>query len=386
LPGGGYYAYGPQAPDGNVTLYYEYQWYRTNPVVLPNGSYKCRFVLTEESFHNNKDTTPLGGYWKGVLATEDYNALGQPDSNPANDVTFAIGADAPQIGTMSPQAALDNPNATREFAVPYTDADGDLHHVYLQVGSATGGLQCLYNVASRKLYLRDDTNQNWLGGFAPGTARIISNSRGSLNCAATTVENIAGGVRVRWNLRATTAFPGATQPVMGFARDRVGLRAGWTRLGTWTINHPPQNVSVSPFASESAAGAAKAFTTVYRDPNGSGHIAYVIFHVGDPQSVAGALRGYYNVPQNKLYLLNDAGTQYQGGFAPGSSNVISNAQGSLDCAATSVSASGNTLTVNWSLTPALRWANTQHDQWLFAIDRAGARAPWAQMGRWSITG
>jgi hypothetical protein len=152
------------------------------------------------------------------------------------------------------------------------------------------------------------------------------------------------------------------------------------------INHPPQNVSLAPSSPTSAAETPRTFTTVFRDPNGAPHISYVMFHVGDPQSITGALRGYYNAQQNKLYLLNDAGTQYQGGFAPGTSNIISNAQGSLDCAGTTVSASGNALTVNWSLTPALRWANTQRDLWLFAIDRAGARAPWKKMGTWRISG
>lgn len=83
-----------------VTLYYEYEpngslWPRSQAagVVLPNGNYNCRFMLTEESFHNNLGggtNGDLGGYWKSVLVTEDF-VNGQPDSNPSNDVSFSIG-------------------------------------------------------------------------------------------------------------------------------------------------------------------------------------------------------------------------------------------------------------------------------------------------------
>lgn len=84
-----YYAYGPTAPLTAVSLYYEYQSDRPQAVHLAPGTYHCRFILTEESFHNSS-YTPLGGYWKSVLATEDFDAAGRPDRDATNDVVFSI--------------------------------------------------------------------------------------------------------------------------------------------------------------------------------------------------------------------------------------------------------------------------------------------------------
>ncbi|MBV9470433.1 MAG: hypothetical protein JOZ57_14440, partial [Abitibacteriaceae bacterium] len=84
-----YYAYGATAPLNSVTLYYEFQSDRPRAVHLHPGTYHCRFLLTEETFHNSS-YTPLGGYWKSVMATEDFDAAGRPDTNPANDVVFTI--------------------------------------------------------------------------------------------------------------------------------------------------------------------------------------------------------------------------------------------------------------------------------------------------------
>ena len=61
---------------------------------LPAGSYNCRFLLTEESFHNNFGgvyaSSPIGGFYQSVLVNEDYMG-GAPDTNPANDIRFEIG-------------------------------------------------------------------------------------------------------------------------------------------------------------------------------------------------------------------------------------------------------------------------------------------------------
>lgn len=83
LPTTIYYGYGSTAPTTSVQLFYEFEGSgrpRDN-VRLAEGTYRCRLMLTEESFHNDKNLTPNGGYWKGVLATD-----------PANDIVFTMPA------------------------------------------------------------------------------------------------------------------------------------------------------------------------------------------------------------------------------------------------------------------------------------------------------
>jgi len=65
-------------------LWYELEAGRAQPVALPNGTYHCRLLVTEEAFHTAGGT--YGGVWQTVLATETTG-----DQNPDNDIVFSIG-------------------------------------------------------------------------------------------------------------------------------------------------------------------------------------------------------------------------------------------------------------------------------------------------------
>lgn len=117
LNNGSYYGYGATAPSTEVTLWYEYEAARANPVRLPQGAYHCRFLLTEESFHSSG----LGGYWKSVLATEDFDSQGRPDTDASNDVVFTIGS-APVAKSQSVTLVKNSP---KTITLSGTDADGD---------------------------------------------------------------------------------------------------------------------------------------------------------------------------------------------------------------------------------------------------------------------
>ncbi|HEX8551302.1 MAG TPA: hypothetical protein VF681_07070 [Abditibacteriaceae bacterium] len=86
-----YYGYGQAVETRNIKLWLEREVGRPTSVRLPAGQYNVRFVLTEESFHNYFGGTNSsdGGMWQTVLANEDFRA-GQPDTSPANDITFSI--------------------------------------------------------------------------------------------------------------------------------------------------------------------------------------------------------------------------------------------------------------------------------------------------------
>lgn len=94
FPVGGGTAYAPALATYPVKLWYEWEFGRSRRVQLPAGSYNCRFLLTEESFHNNFGgvyaSSPIGGFYQSVLVNEDYSG-GSPDTNPANDIRFEIG-------------------------------------------------------------------------------------------------------------------------------------------------------------------------------------------------------------------------------------------------------------------------------------------------------
>ncbi len=380
LSDGSFYGYGSSAPNDRVTLYYEYEASRPKEVILPSGNYKCRFVLTEETFHN---TSYLGGYWKGVLATEDYDAQGRPTSNPANAVNFTIGAHSPILSDITPTFTASPAQSARTFTAVYRDADNDLRDVFLKIGNGPDSLICHYALWSNKLFVRSGSG-TWQGGVVPGADVRLNTSSGTLLCKTTTVTKITGGLRVVWSLQAASQWTNTTQPLASYAQDFVGLKVGWNDSAFWHLgsNQPPVNVSLAPANNHSAAGAMHVLTTTHSDPNGADDISSLMVDVSNDSN---NLRAFYDVRHNLLYLYKDDGVTLQGGFAPGSNNTISNAQGTLDCAATSVLMSGNNITVNWGLIPSTSLAGTQQTISLFTRDWQGAHDGFELFGSWTIT-
>jgi hypothetical protein len=83
-----YYAYSQAVPEKTVKLWYEWETGRSHDVTLPAGVYHARFLLTEETFHAFDPED--GGQWPTVLASEDFDSSGKPDSSTANDIVFTI--------------------------------------------------------------------------------------------------------------------------------------------------------------------------------------------------------------------------------------------------------------------------------------------------------
>ena len=78
-----FYGYKREIYPRKVRLWYEYEKGRAHDVRLAPGTYHCRLLVTEESFHEAGGL--WGGVWKTVLATENN------DTDPTNDLTFVIG-------------------------------------------------------------------------------------------------------------------------------------------------------------------------------------------------------------------------------------------------------------------------------------------------------
>jgi hypothetical protein len=295
--------------------------------------------------------------------------------HPSGATWTVTGDQSPAVFTVTPPTASDPVATPRTFTATYTDPDGwaNLDFVYLRLNADLSTMvTAIYYVPSNRLYLRNDSGTGLIGGFAPGSANVISNAAGSLNCAAVTVTRQGNNLTVNWNLTANQILAG-TNRVYVRATDRGGRDTGYRQLSdaTWTItgNQAPGIVGISPASPADPAGASRVFTATYSDPDGWAnlHIVWLTLNQNDP---ARRLQFVYCVLNNKLYIVGDDGKALIGGFAPGSANVITTPRGSVDCAATSVTRAGNTLTVNWSLTAtsALAGANTV---WLRAYDHGG---------------
>jgi len=146
----------------------------------------------------------------------------------------------PQVGTISPPIGSSKVNTPVTFTTTYTDPNGwqDIQYVHLLINTAITGLNSFYgyyNQNTNMLYLRNDANTVWLGGFAPGSANIIENSYVKLNCSKTTVSGSGNTLTVKWNITFESTFTGTKNAYL-YIKDDAGAYQGWIKKGTWTIN------------------------------------------------------------------------------------------------------------------------------------------------------
>jgi hypothetical protein len=297
---------------------------------------------------------------------------------------------APVAQSVTPNNGSSSTGAATTLTAVYSDANGvtDITAVRLIASGSLSGGYSLYGYYDRNqnlLYLFNDAGTALVGGFAPGSSNVISNSQGTLNCADTTVT--AGGttLTVGWNFTPAASYGGVKNLYLA-AADASGANSGWQTLGTWTINTinaAPQVLSVTPDAPSTLVDTAVNFTAEYSDANGVADIHTARLLVAGTLNAPGSLYGWFDRRANKLYLFSDDGTALLGGYAPGSANIITNSQGTLNCADTTVTHSGNTLTVNWNFTPVAAFTGTQN-LYLLATDSEGANSAWQTLGTWTI--
>lgn len=150
---------------------------------------------------------------------------------------------APEVGTISPSSGTSKPGQLVTFTTTYSDPDGwkNIKYVHLLFNTTVNGSNCFYgyyNQNTNKLYLRNDDNTAWLGGYAPGTSKTIYNSYAVLDCAKTTVSGNGKTLTVKWAIIFKGAFAGTKNSYL-YVRDDSNLYSGWKKKGTWQIIKGP---------------------------------------------------------------------------------------------------------------------------------------------------
>jgi hypothetical protein len=145
----------------------------------------------------------------------------------------------------------------------------------------------------------------------------------------------------------------------------------------------PSVGTISPSYGSSPADTAITFTATYSDPSGWAHIQLSYLLINTSITGSNCFWGYYNQNNNKLYIRDDAGKKWLGGYSPGTSNTIENSYAKLDCSKTIISGSGNTLTVKWNVTFKDTFLG-QKKSYLYVQDDSNLSASWTQKGAWKI--
>lgn len=194
-------------------------------------------------------------------------------------------------------------------------------------------------------------------------------------------------------LYADTVFGGSSSWADNGAGATIGIQVAYGSATLFSYNTPSVTdgtalswtvpsfgiESLSPTTVTSTAGMPQTFTSVHRDLKGFDNIKFVAFLVGGT-----ALKAAYDPVTNRLFLADDRGNRWIGGYPPGSPHLISNRHGALDCQNTVANGSGTTLTINWSLIPAPSLGGRTYPIYMFMENRQGNRDGWKQMGSWTI--
>ncbi|MFC1807881.1 hypothetical protein ACFL0T_05895, partial [Candidatus Omnitrophota bacterium] len=314
--------------------------------------------------------------WDGIDDTNGWDTVG----------TWTIN-DPPQNISVSPLDGTSLPNQEVLFTTTLKDLNGyddikEARFLVDTVRSPVNNFYGYYEKSTNKLFLLNDDNSQWLGGFAPGSPNVVENSYTKLNCANTTVTGFGDTLEVTWAAIFKDNFTGAKKTFM-HVKDYAGASDDWTEMGTWTINTPPENISISPSSGSSAHGQEVIFTSVYRDQDGYEDIKQAFLKINNTSSSRNCFYGYYDKPTNKLYLLSDDSSTWYGGFAPGSPNIIENSYTKLDCSRITVSGSGDDLTITWSATFNDNFVGTKN-LYLYVRDQLDRFAGWEARGTWVI--
>jgi subtilisin family serine protease len=325
-------------------------------------------------------------YYFGVKAKNEvglWSAIGYSDG-------ITVVNQPPQVGTLTPSSGTSAPNQTVTFTSAFTDANGwqDIRYVFFLINNAISEVNCFsayYNRVTNQLFLQNDAANNYLGGFAPGSNNTIENSYARLNCASTTVSGSGNTLTVTWSVTFKSPFTG-TKSMCLIAGDETFYEFTWILKGNWTItNQAPLVGTITPSFGSSAANTAVNFTTTYSDPDTWLNIQYGLFLINSSLNGANCFYGYYDQNSNKLYLRNDANTAWLGGYLPSLSYTIENSYTKLNCASTTVSSSGNTLTVKWNITFKSAFvAALTKNMYLYVKDDANATNGWTQKGTWLV--
>jgi outer membrane protein assembly factor BamB len=153
---------------------------------------------------------------------------------------YALGDNAPpQNYNLWPDHGGRPAGRRVNFTATYRDLDGwrDLSQVFLHIGSSTAkrrNCRLRYDVRRDKMYLLNNTATAWLGGFAPGSPRVIRNRQCTLSCSKSTVRKSGRTVKVTWNLVFRTLFRGRKNSYMQ-AVDNAGARTPFQKMGTWRV-------------------------------------------------------------------------------------------------------------------------------------------------------
>ena len=280
-------------------------------------------------------------------------------------------------GGGTPTAVAASPNAgsgsTQTFAFSFSDGAGwqALNVVNVLFNSVLDGRQVCYIayvVQSNSLMLVDDAGD--AGGPYAGAMQLngsgsASNSQCTISGSGSSAAGSGNTLTLTLKITFSSGFAGNKVTYLA-ARDGGSGNSGWQPLGTWRVpGTVPAGPSVSGMSPARTATSGQTYTYTFTDTNGYSDLAVVNVLTNGSLNGMGACYVAFvpaSATSGYLYLVDDAG---DGGYVNGSpitlpsSSTLQNSQCTISGAGSSVTASGNTLTLKLAVTFNAGFAGNQ---------------------------
>jgi len=240
-----------------------------------------------------------------------------------------------------------------------------------------------YYAATGLLYLLSDDGSTWGTGAQPGVAGTLTNSQCTVNLGSSTVTPGGNTLTVLVSLSFSGGFDGGKQ-IWEYAQDWLGEHAGWNNIGAWVVGSSAEAApSVGTVTPPSGFGTSQTFTFTASSPVGATNLAHVYMLWNELLSAQAGCEVNYWASTGLLYLLSDNGSSWGTGAQPGVAGTLSNSQCTVNLGGSTVTPSGNTLTVVVSLSFSGGFSGGKQI-WEYVQDWLGESAGWTGVGTWMV--
>jgi hypothetical protein len=223
--------------------------------------------------------------------------------------------------------------------------------------------------------------------FSPDGGTYASTVNVTLSCAtpgAKIYYTTNGNDPLRYDPYVTSgASIQVNPPVTLKARAYVNNRTpSLIKEASFITSTAPEAVSIFPSSGTIYQSLWSTYTSTYSDANGATDIAEVKLLLNTSSSFSGGACFVYSRNLGKLYMINNSGSYLPNtyGINPGTDYIIETENGYLDCKNTTVSVSGNNLTVVWKIKPKTPMLNTTPNLYLRADDSKALTSGWVAKG------
>ena len=306
-------------------------------------------------------------FWRPapVMRTIPDLPLGRIITSCAVSIFFACILNAqPSPVSVSPASGTGGSQTfTLVFNDPNGGADISAVNMYIMSGVVPGASgwsahECIvqYLVATGAVSVVIDAGGSF--GVSATSGGVSSNSQCTAYGAGSSATVSGNTLTVKLNIVFDGSDYNGTKQIYLFASNKAGQYNSnyQQQFGSWTIpaqSAVPTPVSISP---SSGSGDEQVFTATFTDPNGASNIGLTEIYImnGVVPGSASGWSGHECIvrldPGTKdMYVVTDAGGAYSAPVSLTSGSLLQNSQCTVATSGSSMSASGNTLTVNYDV-------------------------------------